>query len=113
MRRVLLVLSLSALALGCSGAKPTGPAWPAPSTTAEDGGESIEPRSTSVATAIEKSADPEPSADDEPAAEDAKPEAKPAEADDKAEAEAAAGTSLDDENVMMTEEIIIEVEDEE
>lgn len=113
MRRVLLVISVSALALGCSGAKPSGPAWPAPSTTAEDGGESIEPRSTSVAAAIEKSAEPTPSADDKPAAEDGKPETKPADADDTPEAEAQAGTSLDDENVMMTEEIVIEIEDEE
>ncbi|HEY5945582.1 MAG TPA: hypothetical protein VIV40_08820 [Kofleriaceae bacterium] len=102
MHRLILVAALAA----CSHSKASGPKWPEPSTTAEDGGESIAPRpSTTYAAAIEKSADVE---DDKPAA--AVP-ATPAAAtgDDKPAATPAAAPSTDD--VIMTEEIIIEIDD--
>jgi hypothetical protein len=108
MRRLLFIVAVTAFA-GCGNAKAAGPKWPAPSTTAEDGGESLEPRpSATYAAAIEKSAE----------AEEDKPEVKATE--DKAAAtkteDKPATTTTEDkpatvEDVMMTEEIIIEIEE--
>jgi hypothetical protein len=94
---------------GCGSAKAAGPKWPAPSTTAEDGGESLEPKPTATyAAALEKSAEAEkkPEAkdiEDKPAATttDDKPATTPSTEDKPA--------TTDD--VMMTEEIVIEIEE--
>lgn len=107
MRRVFVALVLLA---ACGSSQVKGPAWPAPSTTAEDGGESLDPRpSAKYAAAVEKSAEPEPEkkdSDEEPtvAAEDE-------ESEDTPEATPAAAQSPDDEE-LMTEEIVIEIEEE-
>jgi hypothetical protein len=59
MRRLLFIVAVTAFA-GCGNAKAAGPKWPAPSTTAEDGGESLEPKPTATyAAALEKSAEAE------------------------------------------------------
>jgi hypothetical protein len=103
MRRLLFVVMLSA----CTHAKTTGPAWPEPSKTADDGGESIAPHETSaVAAAIEKSEEPaEKAAAAEPAAapKDAPDEDKPA--------AAAPASAPANDDVIMSDEIIIEIDD--
>lgn len=107
MRRVFVALVLLA---GCGSSPVTGPAWPAPSTTTEDGGESVDPRpSAKYAAAVEKSAEPEPKEKD--AAEEPKVAADDEETEDMPEATPAAAQVPDDEE-LMTEEIIIEIEDE-
>lgn len=107
MRRVFLALVLLA---GCGSSQVKGPAWPAPSTTAEDGGESLDPRpSAKYAAAVEKSAEPEP--EENEAAEEPKVAADDEESEDTPEATPAAA-QVPDEEELMTEEIIIEIEDE-
>lgn len=105
MRRLLFVLALA----GCGHSRASGPAWPAPSTTAEDGGESLDPRpSASYAAAVEKSEEPEP-AKEEPAADEATaPEADSSEAPDASEA-----AEPDSDEPVTTEEITIEIDDDE
>jgi hypothetical protein len=107
MRGLLSVLLVVAIA-ACGSKPPTGPAWPAPSTTADDGGESLEPRSTAVATAIEKSEDEAP----EKPADQPEIVAKPgaAAAEPETPATVSPPTSVSD-DVIMSEEIIIEIED--
>ena len=103
MRKLFLVAALAA----CSHSKASGPQWPEPSKTAEDGGESIAPRpSAQYAAAIEKSAD---EGDDKPAATPtATPSASPG--DDKPAATPATTQPTND-DVFMSEEIIIEIDD--
>lgn len=107
MRRLLLVVALGAALAGCGRSKASGPKWPEPSKTADDGGESIEPRpSATYAAAVEKSADvedkkPEPAETPAPAASEDKPAA----------ATAPAATTPASEEVITTEEIVIEIED--
>lgn len=106
MRSVVVAILLAAGA--CHGAKQTGPAWPAPSTTEDDGGESIAPRDHTVAV-VEKSAD---DVDDD---EKVKPAdaAKPAVAtDDKPAPPAAQPTTPEVDEVIITDDIIIEIDDE-
>lgn len=110
MRGCVTVLVCVLAAAGCQRSAATGPAWPAPAITDDDGGESLEPRQTSVATALEKADDDEPV---EPVVEAAKPAATPAPA---AEPETAAAvsppTQPTTDEVIIHEEIIIEIEDE-
>ena len=105
MRRLLLV----AVLVACGSGKSTGPAWPAPSTTAEDGGESLDPReSAKVAAAIEKAEDAQPDA--EPETPDATPAAATGEPDKPAATPEVSQPSNDD--IIFSEEIIIEIDDE-
>ena len=101
-----LTLALAA----CGAPKASGPAWPAPAETDEDGGESIAPRpSSSVATAIEKSEEPEPDkkkADSEP-----EKKAEDKAEDTPAETPAAETQPTGDEEIITSEEIVIEIED--
>jgi hypothetical protein len=102
MRGLLFVVMLAA----CSHAKASGPAWPEPSKTADDGGESVEPHETSaVAAAIEKSDEPE----EKPAVEPEKD--APAEATDDKPATVSAPTQPSNDDVIMSDEIIIEIDD--
>jgi hypothetical protein len=104
MRGLPLVLFLVA----CGSKAPAGPAWPAASTTADDGGESIDPHPTAVATSIEASDD---KADEKPADQPeivAKPGTTAAEPDKPATV--SPPTPITD-DVIMSEEIIIEIED--
>jgi hypothetical protein len=97
------------LSLGaCGRGKASGPAWPAPSTTAEDGGESLEPRETStVAAALEKSEEPE----DKKAEPAATPAAEsPSDTGEKPAATPVPSPPIVD-DVIMSDEIIIEIED--
>ena len=104
MRVLLLVVALAA----CGPAKARGPAWPAPSTTAEDGGESVAPRpSATYAAAIERSADNE----DKPAAETASAAAADKPAEDKPATTPAISQPTTIEDVFMSEDIIIEIEE--
>jgi hypothetical protein len=105
MRSVVVAILLGTAA--CHGAKQTGPAWPAPSTTADDGGESIAPRDHAVA-AVEKSAD---ASDDDDVV---KPDdtAKPAAAsEDKPATPAAQPATPAADDVFITDDIIIEIDD--
>ena len=111
MRRLLFVLVAVAALAACGHKKATGPAWPEPSKTeggAEDGGESIAPHETStVAAAIEKSEEPEAKKDDAPAA-----DATATTSEDKEKAPSVTAptqTSIDE--IIMSDEIIIEIED--
>jgi hypothetical protein len=104
MRPVALVVALAA----CGHPKPTGPKWPEPSATAEDGGESISPRpSATYAAAIEKSSD---DADNKPVGSPTATPASSSPGDDKPAATPAATTPAND-DVFMSEEIIIEIDD--
>lgn len=108
MRALLFLLGVAGIG-ACGHARDTGPAWPAPSTTEEDGGQSIDPPSP-VAAAIEKADEPEdekPASSDADAGEEKADEATP-EKDDSDEATPASDST--DEPVM-TEEIIIEIDD--
>ncbi|HEY5920183.1 MAG TPA: hypothetical protein VIV11_00875 [Kofleriaceae bacterium] len=103
MRRLLLVLVVAA----CGAPKATGPKWPEPSKTADDGGESIEPHpSATYAAAIEKSAD----TDEKPAEATVATPAAAASDDKPATATPSISQPVIDE-VITTEEIIIEIED--
>jgi hypothetical protein len=102
MRRILLVLAVAA----CTHSAATGPAWPKQHAKDDDGGESLAPRdpAKSVAVAAETSDDDaKPAATDAPAE---KPAAAPA-ADGGAAA--AAPATAQPEDVIQTEEIVIEV----
>lgn len=104
MRALLLVVALAA----CGPSKSKGPAWPAPSTTAEDGGESVAPQPSATYTAaIERSAD----ADAKPAAETASaaPGDKPTEDKPATTPTMSQPTTIED--VFMSEDIIIEIEE--
>ena len=101
------VLAVAIAATGCHQAKPVALAWPTPSTTADDGGESIEP-ATTVASAVEKTDDAAVEA--APAAEIvAKPGAAAAEPEKPATVSPPTQPASDE--VIMSEEIIIEIED--
>jgi hypothetical protein len=96
---------------GCGGSRASGPAWPQPTPSETDGGESLEPRQASSVAAIEKAGDESPAT---PAA--ATPAATPAAATpaapgarpDRSTSEPAPSRDLD---ILTTEEIIIEIED--
>lgn len=103
MRGLLLVLVVAA----CGSKAPAGPAWPASSTTADDGGESLDPRPTAVAVSLEASADK----DVERPADQPEIVAKPGAASSEPDApEISAPTPVSD-DIIMSEEIIIEIED--
>ena len=100
-----LALLLFALA-ACHPEKAATTAWPAPSTTADDGGQSIDPHPTAVAAAVESSED-EPVEEPAPAAETPAPAAAPA-----AETPEVTPTEPQPEGeVIRAEEIVIEIED--
>lgn len=108
--RLVATLIVVALAAGCGKTKASGPAWPAPSTTAEDGGESLEPQSTTVATSLEK-ADDKTEVDKAPAAA-AEPTDKPAAATEAEKpATVTPPTQPTSDEVIMSEEIIIEIDE--
>jgi hypothetical protein len=108
MRGWLPVLFVVAIA-ACGSKPPPGPAWPAASTTADDGGESIDPHPTAVATSIESSKDDD---EDEKPADQPEIVAKPGAAvsEPSTPATVSPPTPVTD-DVIMSEEIIIEIED--
>jgi hypothetical protein len=107
MRGSVFALLLTIAAGGCGGRATTGPAWPAASTTAEDGGESLEPQHTSVTAALEEADDDE--ADVEVTKELTPPASAPA-----AEIPATTVTAPiqpPSDEVIISDEMIIEIED--
>lgn len=110
MRRLLLLGALG-IATACgAGSKAKGPAWPVPSSTAEDGGESLAPRETSVATVVEKSADKD-AANEEKAKPAAETTAATEPTETKPEEPAATPSQPIDDDEIISDEIIIEVEE--
>ena len=103
MRSCLFVVALAA----CGPKQASGPAWPAPSTTAEDGGESIAPRETKVAAAPEKIETTVDKPATTPAA--AAPAGKPGEAAAPTTTPAAPPPTVED--LLISEDVIIEIED--
>jgi hypothetical protein len=100
MRRILLVLTVAA----CTHSAASGPAWPKPHVTDDDGGESIAPRdpATSVAVATQESGDDDkPAPASAPASDDA---AAPA-----ADAPASTPAAADSDDVIEGDEIVIDV----
>ena len=110
MRMRLVASLIVALALAaCHKARSSGPAWPAPSKTADDGGESLEPRSTTVAASVEKSEDVADEKAEKPEADTAE---KPAAASEPDKAPTLSPlTQPKDDEVIMSEEIIIEIDE--
>jgi hypothetical protein len=101
------------LAPACGAGRDPGPAWPKPHEREADGGESLAPRLPGVAAAIERAPDQTSSAPGRPAAAAAAAgvagaAAAPAPRTDEPAAEAPAPKDPD---VLMTEELIIEIED--
>jgi len=103
MRRILLVLAVSA----CTHSAATGPAWPKAHASDDDGGESLAPRdpAKSIAVAAEEPEEAKPAPTPAPAA--APPPAPVTEGG----APAAAPAAAQPEDVITTEEIVIEVGD--
>lgn len=93
------------LVAACGAGRSSGPAWPKPQPSETDGGESLAPHQASSVAAVE-AADSDPKASEPAAAAEKKPEKteKPAEKP----AEPAAPKEPE---VIMTEEIVIEIED--
>jgi hypothetical protein len=112
LRRVQLACVLAGLLAACGGSRERGPAWPAPSPSETDGGESLAPRQAGSIAAIEKAEDARPAADDdddddaEAPADAAAPAAAPAASSESTEA-----TPASEPEVLTTEELIIEIED--
>ena len=107
-----LVFALFILLSACGAKRSSGPAWPKMTEKESDGGESIAPRpGASAVAAVEASADAK-SDDDKPA--DTKPAEKTDDEDgDEDASEAAASPDLDRELIITTDEIVIEIEDDE
>jgi hypothetical protein len=109
---VMLAVFLAPLQ-ACGGTRASGPAWPKLTDPEIDGGESLAPRKGAGVVALDTSESEEPAAPDA-----ASTPAKPAGADAGApaattpEAPAAATPEDDEELVITTEEIIIEIEEE-
>lgn len=92
------------LIAGCS-ARASSPAWPKSQPSEADGGESLAPHQASAVAAIEASAD----SDDTKAAAPEAPAAKPEKAEKAADKPAEPAAK--EPEVIMTEEIVIEIED--
>ncbi len=107
--RPLVAAALAAWLAACGGGRDRGPAWPKPSPSETDGGESLEPRQPgSVAAAIEEAEDA-PSSDVPEASEAVpSPAASPAATSDRPATDPAPDKEPD---VLTTEELIIEIED--
>ena len=103
--RLVAGVIIAALLAACAGRASSAPAWPKLSEKEVDGGESLEPRTVAAI--------PEKDDDDEEAVVEDKPVEKPAEAtapaEDKAETPETPAAPPDE--IITTEEIVIEVED--
>jgi hypothetical protein len=108
MRALLLGLAISASSVGagCVGHASSGPAWPKPHASEDDGGESLEPRVGGAFVEATRPADN----DDHPAA--AEPAVKPAAVAPVASAPAVVAPAPSGElQVLEGDEIIIEVDE--
>jgi hypothetical protein len=104
MRTVLLGVFL----IGCA-TSPRGPAWPKDRAPEVDGGESLEPRVASAA-AVEQSKDSSPAVEVPPAIETVTPAITPPVAE-PLPTPALPDIATDDDDVIITEELVIEIED--
>lgn len=95
------------LLAACGGSRAGGPAWPAPRAAETDGGESLAPRQPSAVAAIEEAEDATPTPVTTPVAPALPATPAAAKPDKPSSPEAAAAKD----EVLMTEEIIIEIED--
>jgi hypothetical protein len=110
-RKAALAGVLVGLLAGCGGGRDRGPAWPKPQASETDGGESLAPRQASSVAALEDADDAAPTtATPAPAGGTAAtPAAAPAGKPDKPAADAPPPKEPD---VLTTEDIIIEIEEE-
>ncbi len=113
LRRVPLACVLAGLLAACGGSPGRGPAWPAPSPSETDGGESLAPRQAGSVAAIEKAEDAKPAAPAAEPAEEGAAEATPADAPAASSeaTEATEATPAREPEILTTEELIIEIED--
>ena len=102
MRRLLLVLAVTA----CTHSAATGPAWPKQHVSDDDGGESLAPRDPAKEVAV--AAAPSDDDADKPAATDTA-EAPPAAASATEGAAPSAPATAQPEDVIQSDEIVIEV----
>jgi hypothetical protein len=100
---------LACLLAACGGSRDRGPAWPKPSPSETDGGETLEPRQASAVAAIEDAEDATPSAG-APAATTTTPAATPAATPARTD-RPASETPAREPDVLTTEDIVIEIED--
>ncbi len=109
LRTAQLAWVLAGVLAACGGSPERGPAWPAPSPPETDGGESLAPRQAGSVAAIESAEDETPTAPAAAAAgasaTAASPAAAPAASPEPSEAPAR------EPDVLTTEELIIEIED--
>ena len=101
---------LVGMLVACGGSRDRGPAWPKPSPSETDGGESLAPRQPSAVAAIEEAGDATPSAPaPSPAASSAAtPAAAPAARPDRPASEAPPPREPE---ILITDELIIEIDD--
>jgi len=119
MREMRFVMLLAAVLLvACGGRASTGPAWPKPAEAETDGGESLAPRQPAV-VAVEKSEDAkaddgEGDASKDNAAGESEDGDKDGSAGDETDSSAeASADEPDDDEVLTTEDLVIEIEDDE
>jgi hypothetical protein len=101
MRRLLLVLAVSA----CTHSAATGPAWPKLHATDNDGGESLAPRDPAKEVVV---ATDDSDSDDKPAPAEA-PAAQPEAAQATEGGTSTTAPAAQSEDVMQTDEIVIDV----
>jgi len=111
MLRAAIIVGLLASSIGACGARASGPAWPEQTVSEEDGGESLAPRAPdTVAAALEDSEDEAEDKSDKSDKDKDKPESDQLAPD--AEPETPKGTTpVVPEDVITTEDIVIEIED--
>lgn len=109
--RVLFLIALAAWGAACSAHGPAGPSWPRPATREVDGGESLAPRpeARAIAVLVEEDRSADRAVADKPAAPAPAQVTTPAggAGGDRAAAAPAAAS----EDPLITEEIVIEVDD--
>jgi hypothetical protein len=106
----LLAGVLAAMLAACGGSRGRGPAWPERHEREADGGESLEPRQASSVAALENAEDEKPTAT-EPASGGAAGAAGVSAPAAKPDDPASEAPSLEDPDVLTTEEITIEIEE--
>lgn len=97
--------------LSACGAKRTAPAWPKMTEKEVDGGESLAPKPSAVASADKDKDDDEDAAEAKPAEKTEKADAKPAEKTEAKPAETKPDAKPSEEVIITTEEIVIEIDE--
>ncbi len=110
MRMLRSSLLAGILLAACGGRPAGGPAWPKAHATEADGGESLAPQKASAVAAIEEAEDATPSAA-AGAAPSAPAASTPAVKSEKSEKPTSPEASTPKDEILTTEEIIIEIDD--